>query len=123
MRSGINNKAETSEITVKGETGHIVEQRRDNHIGDSIAKRKTLVCRKSLEDFFGGAPRGSVVKNYVQRRFDFIKKLNGKIIIRPVPEKCSGFADNVPSGLKKDFIRFAEFKEFACTVVVGVVWA
>jgi len=120
MRLGINNKSETSEISIKGKTGNIIEQMGNNDIGDSVTKRKPFVFREFFEGFFSSHSHGIIIMNHVQRGLNRINKFNGKIITCPVPEKRYSLADYIPCCIKTDFIFFAEFEEFAGTAVIGV---
>lgn len=50
----IDHQAETSEIIVKGQAGHIIEQINDNDEREGIAIGEFFVLRKLFENFFRG---------------------------------------------------------------------
>jgi hypothetical protein len=121
MRLWINSKTKTSEIFIEGETRDIIKHMSNYNIRKSITKRKPFVFREFLKDFLGSAPRGIFIPDNMQQWLHRINKINRKTIACAVSEKRYSLADNIPRGIKRGFILFAEFEKLTGAAVIGVL--
>jgi hypothetical protein len=104
VHSVYHRQTEARKILVEGEAGDIFKGRFNKHIGDGVAKGKSLVLTQKAENPFGLPANRIIVFKDAQGRFDFIQKTDGRFGMKTVKEQSRSFTDDIPGGLQGYFL-------------------
>lgn len=119
---GKNGQPKTTEVVIKRETGGVVEQRRHDHEGNSIAERQTMIAAIGRKNLLRLLPHAVTVCHEAESRFHVAQKGACGLEAMPIQKQRGRLADDVPGAVqhRSGSGRFGH--QPACSHMVGVSW-